>query len=170
MKVTAPLSTDELLAAMRLGKDQELWLKIGDKEIPCRILSHSDESSAMARGKKRALEKEPSGKVDLGEQSAEVMKAVLFAATNVKSVQYLATEFLNRLSGAALDSLYDQYVSLMREVNPQFEKLSVERLGEIITSVKKKEKAPRDFFTWELAAIGRSYLEEIQLQASAPGR
>ncbi|MGZ3316859.1 MAG: hypothetical protein ACXU95_06115 [Isosphaeraceae bacterium] len=124
----------------------------------------------MARGKARAQQKEPSGKIDPVEESAEKMKAVLLAATNVKSVQYMGTEFLNKLPAAALDALYDQYVSKMREVNPQFEKLSMDRLGEIISSVKKKEKAPRDFFTWELAAIGRFYLEEIRQLDSAPGR
>jgi hypothetical protein len=169
MKTTTPLSTDELLAAMRCGNDQELWLKVGDKEVPCRLLSHTEETAAISRGKTRARQKDPSGKLDPVEESAEVMKAVLIAATNIKSVQYLGNEFLNKLPSAALDGLYDQWVTLTREVNPQFEKISVERIAEMITAVKKKEKGPRDFFTWELAVIGRSFLEEIQQQANVPG-
>jgi hypothetical protein len=169
MKAATPPSTEDLLKAMRQGNDQELWLKIGDIEVPCKILSQAEEMAAILNGKRRAIEKAPDGKISPVDESAAVMKAVLLAASNVKSVQYLATEFLNKLSAAALDSLYDQYVSIMRGVSPQFEQLSEARLAEMIQAVKKKEKGPRDFFTWELAAIGRSFLEEILQRDSAAG-
>jgi hypothetical protein len=61
-----------------------------------------------------------------------------------------------------LDALYDQYITLQRTI--VFEKMTTEKIAELILAVKKKEKAPSDFFTWELAAIGRSFLEEVLLQ------
>ncbi len=154
---------------MRRGQKQDLKLKCGGLDIPCRILSYSEEAAAIANGKTTAKHAKPDGAHDPVFESSEIMKAVLLKATNVKDVQYVATIFLNALSSTELDALYDQYVTLAKTVNPEIESMSVDKIGEMIKAVKKKEKAPKDFFTWELAAIGRYFLEEIQLQASAPG-
>lgn len=165
-----PKTLEEQLAAARKGPKQDLFLTLGDLEIPCRILGHREEAATIANAKMAARKSKPeTGQAQLFE-SMEVMRAILMKVTNVKSVQHLTPLFLNELSSAELDSLYDQYLTLMNTANPEFEKMSSAKIGEMIAAVKKKEMAPRDFFTWQLAAIGRCYLEEILLEANAPGR
>lgn len=165
-----PQTPDQQLAAMRRGQNKDLTLKCGGLDIPCRILSNSEESIATANARAVARRANADGTHDPAAEAAEIMKAVLLKATNVHSIQYVATIFLNALSSAELGAFYDQYVTLMNTVNPEFENVSVDRIGAMIAAVKKKEKVPKDFFTWELAAIGRFFLDEVLQQGNAPGR
>jgi hypothetical protein len=164
-----PKTTEEQLAAIRKGRLLDLSLKMGDLEIPCRIMGAAEEAATIASARMRAKQATPDSGQSEVVVSMEVMKAILMKATNVRSVQHLTPAFLKELSSAELGSLYDQYVTLINTVNPEFEKLKPEQIADMIETVKKKEKGPRDFFTWELAAIGRCLLEEIQQQGSVPG-
>jgi hypothetical protein len=158
---------EQQLAAMRRGKDQDLTIKAGDLEIPCRILNAQEEAATIATAKLRARKSLPEGVDPAVHESAEVMRSVLLKATNLKNVQYLGTKFLNALSSGELDALYDQYITLQRTV--VFEQMTTEKIAELILAVKKKEKAPSDCFTWELAAIGRSFWRKSYSRATYLG-
>lgn len=173
-----PKTVEDQLSLARKGRKAELSLKFGDLEIPCRILGHEEEADTIASAKLKAKAAKPEPAQAPLFESMEVMKAILMKATNLKNVQFLTPRFLKEFSSSELDSLYDQYLTLMNEVNPEFENISPEKIGEMIAAVKKKEKGPKDFFTWQLAAIGRLFLQETEKQAageaaqrvSAPGR
>lgn len=162
-----PRTVEEQLAAMRSGYKVDLRIKIGGLEIPVRLMPADEEASVIANAK---LQVKVPEKVDSRLQTASaIMKAILVAAANVDGTPYLSQKFLKELSHQELNSFYDQYVTLCDSVNPEFEALSNEKIAEMIVAVKKKEKAANDFFTSDLAAIGRYFLAQIQAQDNAPG-
>lgn len=170
MSKTFPKTPEEQLALMRGGNKQDFLLKMGGLEIPVRILNLKEEQDAIANAKMRAKKLKPEGGMDASFESGEIMKAVLLKAANIGNVQMIGTQLLNAMSSHELDAMYDQYVSLTKTVNPEFEKVDMKEIGEMIAAVKKKDKTPRDFFTWQLAAIGHCYLVELLREVKEPGR
>ena len=83
------------------------------------------------------------------------------AACNVDGVPHLPRPFLDKLTLTELEGFYDQYVTVIRQANPKFESLTSDEIVQMIVAVKKNEKTSTDFFTWQLAAIGKFYLENI---------
>lgn len=165
----AVVSVEDQLRQMREGYSTKLELKMGGWSIPVRLLTAMEERIAVAEAKKRATKTLPSGvEPDLFE-SLEVMKAVLEAAGTVDHTPRLSRKLLDALSNTEIEKLYNDYMTLTRTANPEFESLSVDTVVEMIEAVKKKERLPSDFFTWQLAEIGKFFLVRIQVEASVRG-
>jgi hypothetical protein len=153
------VTAEDQLKLMRQGYKQTLEIKLGGLVVPCRIMPALDEATVIANAKTGL--KVPNEEQRALFESLAVMKAVLSNGCTVDSTPYLSDGFLSKLSNDELSELYNQYQTVVRTVNPTFEQLTPDQLGEIIETVKKKERSSRDFFTWQLAEIGRYFLDEI---------
>lgn len=163
-----PQTAEEQLALMRQGYKAELKIKVGGLEIPVRLMSATEEATVIANAKSSV--KLPNKDIDPKQFTAmAVMKAILSAAATVDSTPRLSKKFLDDCGYRELNSFYDQYLTVCDTANPEFEQLSDKEIADLIVAVKKNEKAPADFFTSDLAAIGRFFLDRLQAQDSAPG-
>lgn len=165
--VNVPKTAEEQLNLMRQGYKAELRIKLGGLEIPVRLMSAIEEADTIANAKtglKIPDQADPKLHVSIA-----VMKAVLEKAANVDGVPYLSRKCLDGMTHQELNALYDQYLTVCDSVNPEFEDLEAKQISDMIVAVKKNEKAPTDFFTSDLAAIGRFFLVQIQAEANAAG-
>jgi hypothetical protein len=161
------ITAEDQLRLMRSGYKAELELKYGQLKVPCRLMSALEESATITNAKKKLKVPNESDRKLL--ESIAVMKAVLVAACTVDDVPHLSLSFLDKLTDTELDALYDQFMTIKETADPEFEKLSPDQVRELVSAVKKKEKATRDLFTWQLAAIGKFFLDEILPAASEAG-
>jgi len=160
-------TAEEQLKLLRSGYAEQHELKLGDLVLPCRLMPAQEEAAII--GNAKASVKAPSEAHRGLFESMAVMKEILFQACMVDKTPYASKRFLDGLTDVELDALYDQYMTIKETANPQFEKLSPAKIGELFEAVKKKERSSKDFFTWQLAAIGKFCLDQIQAGASGPG-
>ena len=161
MSAPKVITAEDRLKEMRAGYKTKLELVIGAFSIPCRLMSASEEITAIARAK--ADLKIPPHHESARKQfeGLEIQKSILALACTVDGVPYVNREFLDKLSLSEIETLYDQYVSTIRSVNPNFESMTGDEVSEMIIAVKKKEKDQNDFFMWQLAEIGKFFLAKI---------
>lgn len=158
MKNTEVVTVESMLAKFRSGyKDTKL--NYGDFSVPIRILNAKEESLAIIEGKEAI--KGPNSKQSEQMEALSVMKVVLFKAAYIDSTPHLPNAFLDQLSPTEIEVLYDQYLELAHQVNPEFEDLSHEEVREAIAVIKKKDAKARDLSTRQLKGIGLYFLEEI---------
>lgn len=166
-------TADDILARIRGGRDADLKIQIGDYEAPCRVLPSSEEQKLImtARESVRAKFEKTNASPETIEQaiSDEVMKSILSAGCTVKGTPYLAPAVLAMMSSVEISVAFDAYQSAVRMVNPKFESLSRDEIAELISAAKKKSSPTSDFYTWQLAAIGKFFLEEVLPKVSEPG-
>jgi hypothetical protein len=161
------LSAEQILAKMREGYKQDLKIKFGALEIPCRLMSADEESSIIANAKTRVKVINEAQRDVL--ESLEVMKAVLECACNVSGTPYLSRAVLDKLTSFEIEKLYDDYTMLCRTVNPTFEALTEDEIVNLVQAVKKKNRSSGDLFTWQLAEIGKYFLDKFLPAVSAAG-
>lgn len=150
------ITIESRLEKMRAGIKNELKIKLGEFEIPVRLLPSSEELKVIQTAKMEVAKSPPQFEFKLVEAMA-VMKGTLAAVAG----QYLPVELLNQLTTVEIEGLYDQYQSVCRSINPNYEKLSDEDATAMIAAVKKKEQKVTDFYTYQLAGIGRFFLEAL---------
>ena len=155
-----PVSAKDQLEKLRAGQNQKLEIEYGELVVPCKIMSAVQLANSMENG--RSSVKLPKGTSDehqLQIRSAAVLKAVLRDGTNVNGTPYLNDEFLNDLSSAELEILYDQYLLLLNQVNAEYDKLTEEEILVLIAQVKKKTTQSSSLTSYQHAEIGRYFLE-----------
>lgn len=163
------ITAEDQLRLLRAGYAKEHLIKFGKLELPCRLMPASEEAAIIANAKKgvKLPSEEPENR-RLAESMA-VMKSILLSACTVDGTPHVSLGFLDQLTDVELDSLYDQFLTLKECADPDMEKLSPAQIGELFEAVKKKERRSKDFFTWELAAIGKFCLDRLPLEDSVPG-
>lgn len=160
-------TADDILKKIRLGYKQDLKVKLGDYEIPCRLMSATEERRVIASAK-AGLKVLLESARDL-EESLAVMKAVILRGCTVDNTPRMPQAVLDELTNSEIESLYDQYLTVCTTVNPEFESLSEAQIVDLIKEVKKKNQPARDLFTWQLVAIGKYFLDVFLPAANAPG-
>lgn len=156
------MDASELLAAMRLGNEAKLILKFKNVTIPVRILPVNDEMECILRAKKNAKAKSD-GDMETYEmfKSSFIMKAVLKRASFIDGLVGFTDPDLDAMNGDELTYLYDQYVTICKVVDVDFDALTRDEIQNILVNIKKKTSSTNDLFTWQLAAIGKFFLNEI---------
>lgn len=160
-------SPEALLARLRQGYKQNLMFKIGGLDVPCRILPAKEQIEAISNAKLNL--KIPEGHDRKLIEAIAVQKAVLKVGCTVNGIPYLPDRLLDQLSSDELGKIYDLYQEEVKYADPRFEALSAEQISKMIDSVKKKKAHSSDFFTWQLAAIGKFCLEEISRTGNGRG-
>lgn len=164
------VSAKDQLEKLRAGQNQKLEIKYGELVVRCRILSADQLADAMENG--RSAVKLPKGTSEdhqIQKRSTAVCKSVLRVGTTVNNTPYLNDEFLDNLSSAELEILYDQYLLLLNQVNPEYDKLSEDEILVLIARVKKKTTLSSSLTSYQLAEIGRYFLEIMLPQVNEHG-
>ena len=65
------------------------------------------------------------------------------------------------MSSDELVEFYDTYMNEVKFANPNFEALNAEQIAQMIDDVKKKKTKAKDYYTWQLAEIGRYCLNHL---------
>ena len=160
-------SPEALLERMRDGYETTLDLTYNKLKVECRLLPAEEMAIAVANAKTKL--KVPEGHERYLLEGQAVMKAVLKAATTVGPVIALGDKFLGMLTNEELVHFHDQYETLMKTCNPEFKNLDESDIADIISRIKKKSANASDFYTWQLAAIGKYFLERIRATGSDAG-
>lgn len=154
-------TAEDLLAALRKGNAQNLEIGFGDLKVPCRLLSASEEAMIVVKAKQSAIKKNPSNQKQEVFESYEAMKMILEASTTINGAPALPMGFVEALTQNELTELYDQYMTINKTINPNIQLMSRDEIQKVIDDVKKKKTGTRDYFTWQLAEIGKFFLAEI---------
>lgn len=161
------ISVDDIIRKMRAGYSADLKIKYGEYEIPCRLMSATEERRVIGQARANLVViHEGSKELD---ESLAVMKAVLLAGCTVDNTPRLPQGALDKLTNAEVESLFDQYTTICKTVNPGFESLTEAQIVELIQLIKKKGQKANDLFTWQRAEIGRYFLDVFLPAANAPG-
>lgn len=160
------VTTEDLLKKFRAGY-KDLRLVYGDFSVPIKCLNAKEENLAIIEAKNNFKCPDPKNK-DLLEPM-EVMKTVLFKAAFINGSPGLPMMFLDELSSAEIQVLYDEYLNLAHQVNPEFEDLTSDEIARIILDVKKKVVNPKDLSTKQAKAIGLYFLDQILPMANELG-
>ena len=137
-----------------------------------RLLSAHEEAIIAVKAAAAATKANPSGhKREMFEAQA-TMKAILFAACTIDGTPTIALHFFDALTAAELGNLFDQYTTLNNSINPNFEDMKPVEIEAIIDDIKKKKRAAKDFYTYQLAGIGKWFLQALPVTSptdSEPG-
>src|SRR6185312_16491653 len=101
-------------------------------EIAVRLLTAEEEITTIANAK--ASVKIPENVDPNLFRAAAVMKAILEKAAFVDGTPFISMKFLDALTHQELNSLYDQYLSLVSAVSPEFEKMTDDEIAELIVA------------------------------------
>jgi|GEM_PF-5349314 len=160
-EVSGIRTVESLLAAMRRGNSQRLELKMGDDDVPVRLLSAHEEALTAVKAAQSAIKRNPTGLKPETFEAQCMMKAILFAATTIGGTPTIGERFYESLTATELGYLYDQYVTLNHTINPNIQEMKSEEIAAIVDDIKKKKRAAKDFYTYQLAAVGKYFLQEI---------
>ncbi len=154
-------TAEDLLAALRKGNAQKLEIGLGELKVPCRLISAGEEAKIIVRASSQAKKTNPGGERQDVFEAQETMREMLKAATTIDSVPGLPERFFGMLTSQELVALYDEYVTINSMINPAFADLTKEQIAEIVSDVKKKKKGSKDFYTYQLAGLGKFFLEVV---------
>jgi nucleoid-associated protein YejK len=171
METKTNLSTiEEKLKAMRSGYKAASTIKYGQFEIPVKILTADEENKIYAEARMN-VSRMPEVSQDFKDamMPLENMKAILCAATTMGATQYLPISLLNQLTSSELQAIYERYLDVCGEIDPEFMSLSQQEIVSIIEEVKKSPLATRDLSTRQVKGIGLYFLENLLPMVSKLG-
>lgn len=154
-------TAEALLAKLRAGNNQKLEIGLGDFKTPVRLLDAAEEARILAESQIAATKLNPSGVQKEVFEAQITMKQILVAATSINGQVGMSKKFLDLLTHVELSELFDQYNTLNHTINPSVQSLRPEEIIKLVESVKKKQKTAKDFYTWQLAAIGTFFLDSV---------
>lgn len=154
-------TTEDLLAKLRSGNKQNLEIGFGELKVPCRLLNAAEEATIMVQAAQAAARENPTGVQKEVFEAQITMKQILLKATTIGGVPGLNKAFLDELSHTELNALFDQYNTLNHTINPNIQQLSQDEINEIVDQVKKNLKTSSDYYTWQLGAIGKYFLDVV---------
>lgn len=157
---SVPMTPEEFVAGLRMGKQKVGRIKMGIKEIPVRVLS-CDEINAI-RHEGMAYQARIHG--DETDKNLFIQKSTLMNASSVThtSAPVLSEPILKHLTLDEISYLYEEYIQFMDGVNPGLEQISPERFRELVELLKKNISSWRDCTMPERRAIFTAFVELIQ--------
>lgn len=154
-------SAEDLLRAMRKGNSQRLEIGMGEFKFPVRLLSAHEEATIAVKAAQSSQRANPTGlKREIFEAQA-TMIALLVAATLIDNAPSVPPRFFELLTSEELGTLYDEYTTLNKTVNPNVQDMKAEEIAVIVDDIKKKKRVAKDFYTYQLAAVGKYFLQVI---------
>lgn len=165
-----PLSPEELLVKLRLGKKTVSEIRMGGLEIPVRVLS-CDEVNQIRRYAMAQAAKVGGDETD---KNVEIQKATIKLASTmtVGGGPFIGDPILNKLSFDEISYLYEEYIRFLDSVNPSLEQISPEAFRGLVDALKKNIRSPSDCSLLQLKAICRAYVDlilRLETQTSPQG-
>lgn len=157
MDITKATSTDEILAAMRMGVDYTFDIRLRGFSVPVRPISVA-ETLQVASEVSRDMATIPS------QSRTNVHEAYLIALYTLQRASRpfdsrvesaLTKGTIDRFTSAELLGLFEQYRDGCNRLDPALEEISHERLRELVEAAKKN--------TSTLTGLSRKHLETLAL-------
>lgn len=154
-------TTAEVLAGMRNGKKTTSTIKMGDQEIPVRILSADEIIGIRTAAKLKRIAMVHGDETD---ESYQTQKLTLLAASDVTGIGsgILSESLLHQLTLNEMTFLYDQMINFWDEFNPSIEVMTSERFRDIVDALKKNRISWSDCSMEARKAIFTDYVAAIQ--------
>lgn len=154
-------TAEELLSFLRKGNSQKFEIGYDGWKVPCRLLSATEMLNISIRAGQSAKSKNPTGVKQENFNAIESMILVLDKATTINGAPSFAMGFLESLPEVILLDLYDQYLLINNTINPSINHMKPDEIQKIVEDVKKKMSKASDYYSYQLAQIGRFFLDEI---------
>lgn len=155
------VTAEDLLKQLREGNTQKLEIGLGALKLPVRLINAKEEATIMAQAQIKAQKDTPLGVKKEIFEAQQTMKDILYQATRTETSPGIPLSFLEQLSNEELSNLFDQYVSINHTINPNIQSMTEDQMMEIVDGIKKKSLDVKSLYIWQLAEIGRLFLEKI---------
>jgi hypothetical protein len=154
-------TVEDLLAKMRAGIRQHHIIRLRDLEIPVRVVS-IDEMNAIRRDAVRQAMTISGG--DEVDKNVAVQKTTLKIASTVPGqAPLLSDKLLEKMTVDEVNYLYEEYVKVLDDVNPAVERMSDEKVRELVDAIKKKDLvSARDLSLVQLRTVFSLFQDMIQ--------
>lgn len=157
-----PMSPDDMLVALRMGKKMSYEVRMGNLTIPMRVLSLDEEASIRRESVQVASLKGG----DETDKNIAVQKATIKMATTMQvgGVPFLTDIVLNKMTADEHSYLYNEYIIIRDRVNPSLEQIAVDEFKALVECLKKNILSPKDLSLAQLRAICTTFQDLIQRQ------
>lgn len=157
-----PLTPEEMLQNLRMGKKMVYEIQMGNQTIPMRVLSMDEEAAVRREGFKQAAQNGG----DENDKNVMIQKATIRLATTMGKGQapFIGDILLNRMTTDEHTYLYNEYINIRDRVNPNLEQIDGEEFQALVECLKKNVISSRDCSIKQLRAICTSFQDLIQRQ------
>jgi hypothetical protein len=154
-------TAEELLSFLRKGNAQKFEIGYEGWMVPCRLLSAGEMLKISIRSSQAAKLKTPNGANAEQFIAIETMVLVLDKATTIEGAPNFAMGFLEGLPETILSDLYDQFLTINNAINPSIQHMKPEDIKKLVEDVKKNKTTTKNYYTYQLAEVGKFFLTEI---------
>lgn len=153
-------TVDDILKKMRAGIDEVHEIRLREMRFQIRVLSQ-DEFNQIRRDAK--METDTNGG-DETDKNVRIQKMVLIRASAVKlgTPGKITDKLLSRLNQDEMEFLYNEYVRVMDNMNPNIEAMTVEQFRLIVDALKKKTITSRDLSLPQLREVCGAFVDLIE--------
>jgi hypothetical protein len=153
-------TVDEILRKMRAGVDEVHEIRLREMRFQIRCLSQ-DEFNQIRRDAK--IETDANGGDDT-DKNVRIQKMVLIRASAVKpgTPGKITDKLLSRLNADEMEFLYNEYVRVMDNMNPNIEAMTVDQFRMIVDALKKKTITSKDLSLPQLREVCAAFVDLIE--------
>lgn len=155
-----PISPEEMLTQLRMGKKMSYEIQMGNLRIPMRVLSLDEEAEIRRVALKRTIQMGG----DETDKNVEIEKATIKLATTTErgGVPYISDVLLARMTADEHTLLYSEYIVIRDRVNPSLEQIDPEEFQRLVDALKKNIVSKNDCSLRQLRAICGAFQDLIQ--------
>lgn len=148
---TPIMSAEEIVSKLRAGIDETYEIEMRGTAIYVRVLS-GDEFNYI---RKACIQQVAAQGGDDTDKNFEIQKAVLAKCCMLKDnvPGILNQKVLARLTVDEITNLYEQYLSILEQVNPTLDTISADEFEAIVTALQKKTSTARELSIRQLRGI-----------------
>jgi hypothetical protein len=154
------ITAEDLLKKLRAGTKELHEIKMREMVIPVRVLS-VDEMNAIRRD---SIKQTALGMGDETDKNLTTQKTTLKMASTVSGVPLLGDKLLSMLSTDEINFIYNEYVKVMDDVNPNIEMMLPDQFKALVDALKKNLISTKDLSLHQLKAISTAFQDMIQRQ------
>ena len=157
------LTSEDIVRKMRAGTKEVHQIRLGEQDIPVRVLSINETN----RIRQEAIKKTLLEKGDEVDRNVVIQKLTLKLASTIPrdGVPILSEKVLDDLSVDEVNYLYSEYVAAMESVNPSIERIEPKEFALLVELLKKNHVSSKDLNLRQLKAICTAYQDLIQKPA-----
>lgn len=155
-----PISPEEMLVQLRMGKKMAYEVCMGNLKIPMRVLSLDEEAAVRREALKVAMQNGG----DETDKNIAIEKMTIKLATTMQpgGIPYITDPILNRMTADEHTSLYNEYINIRERVNPNLEQIDQTQFTAMVECLKKNIVSKNDLSILQLRAICGAYQDLIQ--------
>jgi hypothetical protein len=155
------VTAEDMIARFRAGIQETYEIRLRKIPIMVRVLS-IDEINGIRRQAKQTAALIKGG--DETDANVEIQKTTLTLASTIKGIPLLTDKVLGMFSLDEVQYLYNEYIKVMDEVNPNLDSMTNEQFRSLVDALKKSEITANDCSIPQLKEICSAYVDLILRQ------